>query len=796
MRVVGLISGGKDSVWNLHYCQHFGHEVVCVANLAPPPGVCELDSYMYQTVGSDLIDAIAQALGVPLVRRTIAGAPKAIASNSYTPLEGDEVEDLTLLLQDVLSAHPGVQAVSCGAILSNYQRLRVESVCTRLGLKVLAFMWRQEQELLLQQMINGGVDARIAKVASMGLEARHVGASILDARFASYVFSLGAKWGVHVCGEGGEYETTVVNAPMYQHGIELVGSKTVDHPDGGDGVAFLQVEKAVLGEAKGADSQGPPYAALEAYSSLQYYEQTFSQLRPEEEIAPAVEAAAVVVADGHRGDSTIVGSGTATLESATAISGENSAHPLLSPAPGTQVAPALVWVGGRIFASSSLDVQAFSLTDAFEASPAEQCDALLTAVVAWLRELHGDQGLENAAFVEVQVRDMGCFEAVNATYARFFGGSPPPRVCIETPLPPPLHLRLRLLLLRQKGGQATESSPDVLDDADVEFLRVQSISTWAMACIGPYSQALRIEQCLLSAGMLGLVPHSMTFPTSSDAVAAAAAMSAANSCDDIDATVEAVSAVSSSARTTPGMCTQWRVELWMLMRSLRNVLQVMNNGFGRVCLAQVYVKHGECCLDEARAAVLSYLQREAGDTAPIITCVEVPRLPKDGSIELNVLCAAGEMEHGVSRSSQQLHQGTGAVSFASLDAGGGGARIFVAEGSIEDGSSILGTEEELNADQRLAQLTGLCVSRTVKDFHCHGSCSELGDAKASIMEAAGISMQVQFAPSCAHRLVEASVRAALQQAGLDETCCAVSYMPVLSLGLNKRLRVICLQASS
>jgi len=70
---------------------------------------------MYQTVGSDLIDAIAQALGVPLVRRTIAGAPKAIASNSYTPLEGDEVEDLTLLLQDVLSAHPGVQAVSCGA---------------------------------------------------------------------------------------------------------------------------------------------------------------------------------------------------------------------------------------------------------------------------------------------------------------------------------------------------------------------------------------------------------------------------------------------------------------------------------------------------------------------------------------------------------------------------------------------------------------------------------------------------------------------------------------------------------
>jgi len=549
-------------------------------------------------------------------------------------------------------------------------------------------------------------------------------------------------------------------------------------------VAFLQVEKALLGEGKVGDARGPPYAGLEAYSSLQYYEETFSQLRPDEEIAPTVAAA--------------VGSGTATLESATAaISGESSAPPPLSLAPGTPVAPALVWVGGSILASSSLDVQAFNLTEAFEASPAEQCDALLTAVVAWLRELNGGQSLENTAFVEVQVQDMGCFEAVNAVYARFFGGSPPPRVCIETPLPTPLHLRLRFLLLDQKGNKAAESSTDVLDDAAVEFLRVQSISTWAMACIGPYSQALRVEKWLLSAGMLGLVPHSMTFPTASDAVAAASAVSAADSCDAIDSTAEAISSVSSSARTTPSMRAQWRVELWMLMRSLRNVLQVMNNGFGRVCLAQVYVKHGECCLDEARAAVLSYLRREAGDSAPIITCVEVPRLPKDGSIELNVLCAAGEAESGTSRLTKQLHQGASAISLASLDMGGGGARIRVAEGSLDNGSSVLVTQEEFSADHSLAQLTGLCVSSTVADLHCHGSRSKLlGDAKTSVMEAAGISVQVQFAPQCAHRLVEASVRAALQQAGLDETCCAVSYMPVLSLGSNKRLRVICLQTSS
>eukprot|EP00971_Amphidinium_carterae_P310012 6160418-Amphidinium_carterae.1 len=38
-----------------------------------------------------------------------------------------------------------------------------------------------------------------------------------------------------------------------------------------------------------------------------------------------------------------------------------------------------------------------------------------------------------------------------------------------------------------------------------ENLRVQSISTWAMACIGPYSQAVRLGDLLLTSGVLGRV---------------------------------------------------------------------------------------------------------------------------------------------------------------------------------------------------------------------------------------------------------------------------------------------------
>jgi diphthine-ammonia ligase len=66
----------------------------------------------------------------------------------------DEVEDMFVLLSEVKRQIPSITAVSSGAIASDYQRLRVESICSRLGLVSLAFLWKQDQTLLLQDMVN------------------------------------------------------------------------------------------------------------------------------------------------------------------------------------------------------------------------------------------------------------------------------------------------------------------------------------------------------------------------------------------------------------------------------------------------------------------------------------------------------------------------------------------------------------------------------------------------------------------------------------------------------------------
>jgi diphthine-ammonia ligase len=56
-------------------CQQYGHEVVALANLLPMHlDTDDIDSYMYQTVGHQVVGAYAECMGLPLFRRQITGA--------------------------------------------------------------------------------------------------------------------------------------------------------------------------------------------------------------------------------------------------------------------------------------------------------------------------------------------------------------------------------------------------------------------------------------------------------------------------------------------------------------------------------------------------------------------------------------------------------------------------------------------------------------------------------------------------------------------------------------------------
>ena len=81
---------------------------------------------MFQTVGHEGVGLVAKAMDLPLYRGTTSGQRRGEGLH-YHPEEGDEVEDLFALLKRVRQEER-VEGVASGAVLSNYQRLRIENV--------------------------------------------------------------------------------------------------------------------------------------------------------------------------------------------------------------------------------------------------------------------------------------------------------------------------------------------------------------------------------------------------------------------------------------------------------------------------------------------------------------------------------------------------------------------------------------------------------------------------------------------------------------------------------------------
>eukprot|EP00050_Salpingoeca_kvevrii_P011784 m.17914 g.17914 ORF g.17914 m.17914 type:complete len:705 (+) comp3626_c0_seq1:59-2173(+) len=456
MRVVGLVSGGKDSIYNLMECRRAGHELVAIANLRPV-GCDEMDSFMYQTVGHEAIDLIAEALGVPLFRRDIRGTAR-VQGLRYDPTKGDEVEDLADLLADVCAALPEVEAVSVGAILSDYQRVRVEAVCARMSLVPLAYLWQRNQRELLREMCASGLDAVLIKVAAMGLSPRtHLGRSL--AAVEQSLLKLEAQYGVHVCGEGGEFETLVLDAPIFRSRIVIDESETVIHSDDAFApVAYLRIKTAHL----------EPKPAAEIQVQDDKHTAALADTRMMRLLAfPVVQAQAQAQA------------GTALPVSAS----DSVALPAECATPLRRSSTAPRWFC-NIRAASSGALQAYgSVEDEARATLERLCELLAADGL----------GLKQVVLMHLFVADMGAFARVNAVYKEFFGTCPPARVCVQLDLPSGCGLKMDAVALPG-------------DTMALRHLHVQSLSCWAPANIGPYGQAVSRPPLLFLAGQIGLVP--------------------------------------------------------------------------------------------------------------------------------------------------------------------------------------------------------------------------------------------------------------------------------------------------
>lgn len=195
MRVLALLSGGKDSVCAVEVARGFGWDVAAALVLRPARD----DAWMFHTPNLSAVAGVAECLGLPLVEAPVRAGKE------------EEIEDLEAA---VAAAHAelGLDGLVSGALASEYQRTRLDAVGHRLGLKTFAPLWHKEPRGYLAGMMGAGWDIRFSRTAADGVPASWCGQRLGAAKVEAMA---GHRARPHVAGEGGEYETLVLDCPAY-----------------------------------------------------------------------------------------------------------------------------------------------------------------------------------------------------------------------------------------------------------------------------------------------------------------------------------------------------------------------------------------------------------------------------------------------------------------------------------------------------------------------------------------------------------------------------------------------------
>lgn len=207
MEAAVLFSGGKDSTYSLFLAKKSGHNIKYLATIHSK----NPDSFMYHTPNIGLTVLQSKALGISLVSKQSSGEKEK------------ELHDLKVLLKDL-----NIEAVVSGAVASSYQKKRIEKICKELGLKSITPLWNKKPEELLEEMIKNKFKIIITAVAAQGFDKSWLGRRI-DKKCLEELKDLNKKYAVHLTGEGGEFESLVLDCPLFKYKIKLTKSvKTWD----------------------------------------------------------------------------------------------------------------------------------------------------------------------------------------------------------------------------------------------------------------------------------------------------------------------------------------------------------------------------------------------------------------------------------------------------------------------------------------------------------------------------------------------------------------------------------------
>ena len=206
MKIAALFSGGKDSVYALYWAINQAWDARVLVNISPETQ----DSWMFHFPNSWITKLQSKSIGIPLITRRTTGKKE------------EELHDLELALNEAKKYN--ITGIISGALASEYQKTRIETVCHKLNLKSFSPLWHKNQIMLLKEMVRAGFEIVITSVSAYGMTKEWLGSRI-DYEMIKKLEKMASKYGIWPAGEGGEFETLVLDGPIFKKRIIIDESK-------------------------------------------------------------------------------------------------------------------------------------------------------------------------------------------------------------------------------------------------------------------------------------------------------------------------------------------------------------------------------------------------------------------------------------------------------------------------------------------------------------------------------------------------------------------------------------------
>ncbi len=200
MKAGCLFSGGKDSTFAAYYAKK-NYQLKYLISVKSKE-----DSPMFHYPNIELTKIQAKLIGV-----------KHIFYESHNEKE-KETEELKQVISKL-----DIDTIIVGAVASKYQRNRISKIAKELNLKLISPIWKIDELQYLKKLIDLGFKTIITGVAAEGLTEDYLGKKI-DENCIGDLIRLNKKFGISIVGEGGEYESFVLDCPIFDRKIEILDS--------------------------------------------------------------------------------------------------------------------------------------------------------------------------------------------------------------------------------------------------------------------------------------------------------------------------------------------------------------------------------------------------------------------------------------------------------------------------------------------------------------------------------------------------------------------------------------------